>query len=86
MIIATGKPDALRQSYGHWTGIVRRSRLGIVASASNDLDGDLVGAVLPRRTPVPPRPGLMWLVSDGEAVLTQVAIDQADRTHPAVVA
>ena len=43
MIVATGKPDSLRQSYGHWTGVVRRSRLGIVMAASNDLDGDLVG-------------------------------------------
>jgi DNA segregation ATPase FtsK/SpoIIIE, S-DNA-T family len=75
MIIATGKPDSLRHSYGHWTGVVRRSRLGIVTTASNDLDGDLVGAVLPRRMPIAPRPGLVWLVSDGDVVLTQVAVD-----------
>ena len=43
MIVATGKPDSLRQSYGHWTGVVRRSRLGIVMAAASDLDGDLVG-------------------------------------------
>jgi S-DNA-T family DNA segregation ATPase FtsK/SpoIIIE len=77
MIIATGKPDSLRQSYGHWTGVVRRSRLGIVTSASNDLDGDLLGAMLPRRLPIPARPGLAWLVSDGDIVLTQVAVDHA---------
>ena len=77
MIIATGKPDSLRQSYGHWTGVVRRSRLGIVTSASNDLDGDLLGAMLPRRLPIPARPGLAWLVSDGDVVLTQVAVDHA---------
>ncbi|MDP9465506.1 MAG: FtsK/SpoIIIE domain-containing protein [Actinomycetota bacterium] len=76
MIIATGKPDSLRQSYGHWTGVVRRSRLGIVTTAANDLDGDLVGAVLPRRLPIAARPGLVWLVSDGSVVLTQVAVDQ----------
>jgi S-DNA-T family DNA segregation ATPase FtsK/SpoIIIE len=77
MIIATGKPDSLRQSYGHWTGVVRRSRLGIVTTASNDIDADLVGAVLPRRMPIAPRPGLVWLVSDGDVVLTQVAVDHA---------
>ena len=66
MIVAAGKPDSLRQSYGHWTAVVRRSRLGLVATAANDLDGDLLGAMLPRRTPIAPRPGLMWLVADGD--------------------
>ena len=75
MIVATGKPDSLRQSYGHWTGVVRRSRLGIVMAAASDLDGDLVGVILPRRMPIPARPGLAWLVSDGDAVLAQVAVD-----------
>jgi hypothetical protein len=77
MIVATGKPDSLRQSYGHWTGVVRRSRLGLVIAASNDLDGDLLGVVLPRRLPIDARPGLAWLVSDGNAVLAQVAVDAA---------
>ena len=77
LIVASGKPDSLRQSYGHWTGVVRRSRLGIVTSASNDLDGDLLGATLPRRLPIPPRPGLAWLVADGDFVLMQVAVDHA---------
>ena len=75
MIVATGKPDSLRQSYGHWTSVVRRSRLGIVTAASSDLDGDLVGAALPRHLPIPARPGLVWIVSDGDAVLAQVAVD-----------
>jgi S-DNA-T family DNA segregation ATPase FtsK/SpoIIIE len=81
LIVATGKPDSLRHTYGHWTGVVRRSRLGLVASAANDLDGDLLGAMLPRRAPITPRPGLMWLVSDGTFVLNQVAVDTpiADR-------
>ncbi|MGZ4770024.1 MAG: FtsK/SpoIIIE domain-containing protein, partial [Ilumatobacteraceae bacterium] len=77
MIVATGKPDALRHSYGHWTGVVRRSRLGIVTAAASDLDADLLGAVLPRRLPIAARPGLAWLVSDGTVVLTQVAVDHA---------
>ena len=75
MIVATGKPDSLRQSYGHWTTVIRRSRLGIVTATSSDLDGDLVGAALPRHLPIPARPGLVWLVSDGDAVLAQVAVD-----------
>ncbi len=84
MIMATGKPDSLRQSYGHWTAVVRRSRLGLVTTAANDLDGDLLGAVLPRRTPIPARPGLVWLVADGEVVLAQVAVDRAHEQRQGV--
>jgi DNA segregation ATPase FtsK/SpoIIIE, S-DNA-T family len=83
MIVASGKPDSLRHSYGHWTGVVRRSRLGILTAAANDLDGDLLGAVLPRRTPIAARPGLVWLVSDGNVVLAQVAVDRAEASLPA---
>jgi len=75
MIVATGKPDSLRQSYGHWTGVIRRSRLGIVTAASNDLDGDLLGASLPRHLPIAARPGLAWVVGDGDAELVQLAVD-----------
>ena len=78
LIVATGKPDALRHTYGHWTGVVRRSRLGVVTAAASDLDADLLGAVLPRRLPIAARPGLAWLVSDGDVVLTQIAVDHAD--------
>ncbi|MEP7203254.1 MAG: FtsK/SpoIIIE domain-containing protein [Ilumatobacteraceae bacterium] len=81
MIVATGKPDSLRQSYGHWTGVVRRSRLGVVSTACNELDGDLLGAFLPRRIPVAARPGLAWLVSDGTAVLAQIAMDAASEVE-----
>lgn len=79
-ILAAGRPDALRQAYGHWTGVVRRSRLGLVASGGGDMDGDLLGVVLPRRAPIAPRPGLMWAVDGGRAQLVQVATDEA---HPA---
>jgi S-DNA-T family DNA segregation ATPase FtsK/SpoIIIE len=75
LVIAAGRPDALRQSYGHWTSVVRRSRLGIVAAGSSDLDGDLVGALLPRRLPVSPRPGLMYIVDNGSLTLVQTALD-----------
>ncbi|MDO8391482.1 MAG: FtsK/SpoIIIE domain-containing protein [Actinomycetota bacterium] len=78
-IIAAGRPDALRQAYGHWTGVVRRSRLGLVAAGGGELDGDLLGVVLPRRMPIAPRPGLVWAVDGGRAELVQVATDEA---HP----
>jgi len=72
-IIAAARPDALRTQYGHWTTILRRSRSGLVAAGGSELDGDLLGQILPRTLPAPPRPGLMWLVADGTASLLQVA-------------
>ena len=45
-------------------------------AASNDLDGDLLGATLPRRRPIPARPGLAWLIGRGEVRLIQVAGDR----------
>ena len=78
LIVAVGTPDALRQAYGHWTSVVRRSRIGVVMAACNDLDGDLVGATLPRRMPVRPRPGLAWVTVNGTTHLTQIAHDDID--------
>jgi len=73
VVVAAGRPEALRSLYGHWTTIVRRSRLGLLASACADGDGDVLGELLPRRPPLRPRPGLMWVVSGGDRPLVQVA-------------
>ena len=56
-VVAAGRPDALRTMYGHWTAVVRRSRIGLVMSSGADTDGDLFGEPLPRRSPIAPRPG-----------------------------
>ena len=74
-IAAAGRPDALRQTYGHWSGVLRRSRLGLVATGGNDLDADLLSVQVPRRTPVPARPGLWWIADGGPARLMQLAAD-----------
>src|SRR5205823_985968 len=29
-VVAAGRPDVLRSSYGHWTTMLRRSRLGVL--------------------------------------------------------
>ncbi|MBI4885266.1 MAG: hypothetical protein HY826_14555 [Actinobacteria bacterium] len=76
-IAAAGRPDVLRQSYAHWTGVLRRSRLGLVAAGGNDLDGDLLGALLPRRTPVAARPGLWWAIDNSSVRLAQLALDRS---------
>jgi DNA segregation ATPase FtsK/SpoIIIE, S-DNA-T family len=81
LIAAAGKPDSLRHSYGHWTAVVRRSRLGLISTSATDLDGDLLAATLPRKLPIHSRPGLMWVVADGALTLVQVAVPSVSR-HP----
>ena len=73
LIAAAGRPDALRPLYGHWTTVVRRSRLGVLLAGCADIDGDLLGELLPRRLPIPARPGLAWLVDAGGRRLVQLA-------------
>jgi len=74
VVAAAARPEALRHAYGHWTAGVRRSRLGLVMTGAQDVDGDLLGASLPRRPPLAPRPGLAHLVADGATSLVQVAV------------
>jgi DNA segregation ATPase FtsK/SpoIIIE, S-DNA-T family len=72
-VIVAARPDAVRGAYGHWTTAVRRSRLGIVMAAGSDLDGDLLGAAIPRHLPIAPRPGLAWVSAHGQVLLAQLA-------------
>jgi S-DNA-T family DNA segregation ATPase FtsK/SpoIIIE len=82
MIIAAGRPEALRTMYGHWTAVVRRSRLGLVMSTGSDTDGDLLGEPLPRRSPVAPRVGLAWLVDGRGPQLVQIGRQTAAAVSP----
>jgi S-DNA-T family DNA segregation ATPase FtsK/SpoIIIE len=75
LVIAAGRPESLRAAYGHWTAGVRRSRLGVVMAGATDMDADLLGATLPRWSPIAPRPGLAHLVADGTEVLVQCALE-----------
>jgi S-DNA-T family DNA segregation ATPase FtsK/SpoIIIE len=65
--------EAVRVAYGHWTREVARSRCGLIMTAMGDLDGDLLGVTLPRRPPIPARPGLAWIVDQAGHRLVQVA-------------
>ena len=73
-VIAAGRGDTLRSMYGHWTAAVRRSKNGILLRPNIDLDGDLVGVNLPRRSPVPLIVGRGYLAQNGEVQLVQVAL------------
>jgi S-DNA-T family DNA segregation ATPase FtsK/SpoIIIE len=83
LVIAAGaRSDALRHLYGHWTAGVRRSRMGVIATAGADLDGDLLGTVLPRRLPIAARPGLAYVVGNGRVTLTQIGLARTDPAGP----
>ncbi len=73
-VIAGGRADTLRSSYGHWSQTVRRSKNGILLRPNIDLDGDLVGVNLPRRAPVAMIVGRGYLAQNGDVELVQVAI------------
>jgi DNA segregation ATPase FtsK/SpoIIIE, S-DNA-T family len=65
--------ESVRASYGHWTREIARSRCGLIMSSMGDVDGELLGATLPRRPPMPPRPGLAWVIDHDGQRLVQVA-------------
>ncbi len=72
-LVAAGRADALRRSYGHWTNRVRESRCGVLLIPDHDLDGDLLGTALPRQDRMAGLPGRGYLVGDGIASGVQVA-------------
>lgn len=74
-IIAGGRADAIRGSYGHWTREVAKARCGVVMSSRSDQDGDLLGVQIPRRSLIPARPGLAWLVDGNPLRTAQIAAD-----------
>ena len=77
LVVAAGRPEGVRALYGHWTSVVRRSRIGLLLAACTDTDGDVLGELLPRHRPLPARPGLAWMVAGGRRSMVQVARDSA---------
>jgi S-DNA-T family DNA segregation ATPase FtsK/SpoIIIE len=73
VVVAAGRADTLRGLYSHWTRTVRQSRAGLLLQPDIDLDGDLLGVRLPRRTTTAIGPGRGYLCADGEVDLLQVA-------------
>jgi S-DNA-T family DNA segregation ATPase FtsK/SpoIIIE len=82
-VIAAGRTDALRVAYGHWTQALRRRRRGLVLRPESDLDGDVLGAVLPRWPSSPPATGRGYLVVEGGCTLVQLARFDPARFDPA---
>jgi S-DNA-T family DNA segregation ATPase FtsK/SpoIIIE len=74
-VLAGARADIVRTAYGHWTREIAKSRCGIVMASRSDPDGDLLSAQIPRRSLVPARPGLGWVVDGGPLRQVQVAVD-----------
>jgi S-DNA-T family DNA segregation ATPase FtsK/SpoIIIE len=74
LFVAAGRNDGIRSGYSHWTRPLRRSKLGVLLRPDVDLDGDILGAQLPRRAPVAMVTGRGYLASSGEVDLVQVAL------------
>ncbi|MCB1002367.1 MAG: hypothetical protein KDB40_23950 [Acidimicrobiales bacterium] len=73
VIVAACRPEALRAAHGSWVTAMRRHRRGVVFAGCDELDVESLGVRLPRRPPLAARPGLAWLIGDGEAQLAQLA-------------
>ncbi|MET0661885.1 MAG: FtsK/SpoIIIE domain-containing protein, partial [Ilumatobacteraceae bacterium] len=72
-IAAAARLDAVRSAYGHWTREIARCRCGVIMTAPGEVDGDLLGVVLPRRTLIPARAGLGWIIDGRGHRLVQFA-------------
>jgi S-DNA-T family DNA segregation ATPase FtsK/SpoIIIE len=79
-VVAAGRSEVLRTAYQHWTRGIRRSRAGLLLAPNADLDGELLGQVLPRRAPVALGPGRGWLVDGSDLAIVQVADPAVDDT------
>jgi len=73
-VVAAGRSDRLRGLYAHWSREVRADRCGLLLAPDPDLDGELVGARLPRRSPVMPAVGRGWLAGGEPEGFVQVAL------------
>jgi S-DNA-T family DNA segregation ATPase FtsK/SpoIIIE len=72
-LAAAGRSDVLRTMYGHWTQVVRRSKAGVLLQPNLELDGEVLGARLPRRLATDLPTGRGFLVGDGRVEMVQIA-------------
>lgn len=75
-VVAAGRAESVRRAYGHWTGQVRESRCGVLLTPDYDLDGDLLGATLPRLDRLAALPGRGFAVVGGSVQGVQVAVPE----------
>jgi DNA segregation ATPase FtsK/SpoIIIE, S-DNA-T family len=74
LFVAAGRNDGIRSGYSHWTRPMRRSKLGVLLRPNVDLDGDILGAQVPRRAPVAMATGRGYVACAGETELVQIVL------------
>jgi S-DNA-T family DNA segregation ATPase FtsK/SpoIIIE len=74
LFVAAGRNDGIRSGYSHWTRPLRRAKVGVLLRPDVDLDGDILGAALPRRALVAMVTGRGYVACAGEAELVQVVL------------
>ncbi len=72
-VIAAGRADVLRGTYGNWTATLRRSRMGIGLKPDPDRDGDLWGTQFPRKATNQWPVGRGYAISEGAIEVVQAA-------------
>jgi S-DNA-T family DNA segregation ATPase FtsK/SpoIIIE len=74
-VVAACERQAAQRAFAGWLRELRKEEHGLLLSPDADVDGDLLGVRLPRRTnPIFP-PGRGYLVERGTIQLVQVATD-----------
>ncbi len=71
-VVAAGRSDDLRRAYNHWTGAVRKSKVGILLDP-DVTDAELLGVKLPPPGAGVRPPGRGYLIESGFAQLVQIA-------------
>jgi S-DNA-T family DNA segregation ATPase FtsK/SpoIIIE len=77
LVVAAGRSDDLRAMYSHWSKLLRKARCGVLLQPNVDYDGEILGAMLPRRAPVAVTVGRGYIASGGNLDFLQVASPSA---------
>jgi S-DNA-T family DNA segregation ATPase FtsK/SpoIIIE len=72
-IVGAAEIRSAHRAFSGWMTEVRKEQQGLLLDPDSDIDGDLFGARLPRRTQRAYPPGRGFLVRRGEPELIQVA-------------
>lgn len=72
-VVAAAEVEACRKAWSGWLRELRKDETGLLLSPQADVDGELLGVRLPRRSATPGTAGRGYLVQDGKVELIQVA-------------
>ncbi|MEA2683868.1 MAG: segregation ATPase FtsK/SpoIIIE, family [Chloroflexota bacterium] len=73
-LLAAVETRAAHRAYTGWIAEMRKARQGLLLQPDVDLDGDLLGARLPRHETVVFPPGRAFMVQGGQTELVQLAL------------